>query len=233
MLPNFSKRAGDLHEALENPQSDPCKILNTYRQFGILNPLLSRWRFLYRRFIRPALNKSPAECSLLDIGFGGGDVAVRLARWARVDGIRLRVTAIDHNQRAVDFVKEGGQASEVEFLCGSAAGLLKEGRKFDVVISNHILHELDAGELSGFLADADALSTRLTLFNDIERSGVGYCLFALGMRPLFWNSYLVDDGLISIRKSYTRAELRSVVPAGWEIRPLFPFRVLVMREKQT
>jgi 2-polyprenyl-3-methyl-5-hydroxy-6-metoxy-1,4-benzoquinol methylase len=233
MLPDFSKRAVDLREELENPESDPGKQFNTYRQFGTLNPLLSRWGYLYRRSIRPVLKESPAECSLLDIGFGGGDVPLLLSRWARADGIRLQVTAIDRNPQALEFVRKNRQASEIEFLCGSVAGLLKEGRKFDVVISNHILHELDECELRGFLADADALSSRLTLFNDIKRSAVGYCLFALSMRPFFWNSYVVDDGLISIRRSYTLAELKSVVPAGWEVRPLCPFRLLAIREKHS
>ena len=231
MFPDFSKRAVDLREMLENPEIDIGKRFNTYRQFGVMNPLLSRWRHLYLGLIRPVLGKMSGECSLLDIGFGGGDISLCMIRWANADGIRLRVTAIDRNPQALKFVKTGRRPSDIEFLCGSVADLLEEDRKFDVVISNHILHELDERELCGLLRDADALSNRLALFNDLVRSAVGYCLFALTMGPLLRNSYFVGDGLLSIRRGYTIAELRSIVPAGWDVRPLFPFRVLTIRAK--
>lgn len=217
---------------LENPECDPEKRFNTYRQFSLMNRLVCRWRHLYRRLIRPALEKASGECSLLDIGFGGGDVPLRLFRWANADGIRLRVTAIDRNPRALEFVKAGRRPSGIEFLCGSVTELLKDGRTFDVVISNHILHEMDSFELSEFLRDADVLSNRLALCNDIVRSAAGYRLLAMTMGLWFRNSYLVGDGLLSIRRGYTIAELRSTVPAGWDVCSLFPFHVLAIREKR-
>jgi 2-polyprenyl-3-methyl-5-hydroxy-6-metoxy-1,4-benzoquinol methylase len=232
MLPDLSMRAVDLQEALENPQSDPSKRSKTYRHFGMLNPFLSRWRFLYRRILRPRLRDVSPECSLLDVGFGGGDVPILLSRWAKEDGIRLRVTAIDRSPDAFEFVAKNRASSDVEFRCASVSDVLREGRRFDVVTSNHILHELDEGSLRGFLGDADVLSKRLALFSDIRRSAAGYRLFAWGLWPFRWSSYIVDDGLISIRRSYTEAELSSIVPAGWEVRRLCPFRLLAIRDKR-
>src|SRR5699024_7840642 len=43
--------------------------------------------------------------TVLDIGCGGGDVACALARWARRDGVDLRVTGIDPDPRAHDWAR--------------------------------------------------------------------------------------------------------------------------------
>ena len=40
---------------------------------------------------------------MLDIGTGGADLPRALLRWARADGLRLEVTAIDPDPRALDW----------------------------------------------------------------------------------------------------------------------------------
>lgn len=109
--------------------------------------------------------------------------------------------------------------------------LRREGFTFDVVISNHIMHELPGSEVAGFLADASALASRAAVFNDIRRSALGYALFAISLFPLLRGSYAARDGLASIRRSYTLAELRTIVPDGWAVHRLCPFRLLLVLTK--
>ena len=230
-MPDFSIRGAQLREALENDACDAKLRLNSYLHFALLNPLLSRWRSLYCRFIRPVLAQASGERRLLDIGFGGADIPLRLLRWAQADGFRLRVTSIDRSHKALEFVQTQTWPAEMEFLCCSAEHLLAQGRSYDVVISNHILHELGTGDLPAFLQAAEALAGKLVLFNDIRRSACGYALFEACFGPILRHSFAVSDGLISIRRAYTVAELRPLLPTGWEVRSLVPFRLLLLRRK--
>ena len=108
----------------------------------------------------------------------------------------------------------------------TSAELVSEGATFDFTISNHVLHHLDAAELQGLLNDSAQLTRRLSLHNDLRRSGLAYALFAAGALPLT-GSYIRGDGLTSIRRSYTVAELTAVVPPGWTAEPHSPFHCLL------
>ena len=222
-------RALDAVEEMDRPDCDPVRLDRTYAQFALVNRAVSGWRGIYRQQLRPLLSAASAT-TLLDIGCGGGDVPVLLSRWAAHDGLRLEITAIDPDRRAAAFAARRRTRAGVTFRRQTAAELLDEEARFDVVVSNHVLHHLDAGELAGFLAESAALSTGLVVHNDLRRSQAAYALFSAGAL-VFPGSYIRQDGLTSIRRSYTAEELRDAAPPGWRVLPRSPFRNLLILDK--
>ncbi|WP_307613441.1 methyltransferase domain-containing protein [Pseudarthrobacter sp. W1I19] len=216
------RRAADAVELMDLPDCDPRLLDNTYRQFGLVNRMLSGWRKLYIRELRPALEKSAAPARLLDIGSGGGDLACQLAEWARRDGLALRITGIDPDARAAAFARRRPALDGVEFRQAHSSDLVREGISFDFVISNHVLHHLPAADLQQLLSDSAALASRKVLHNDLRRSAAAYALFWAAALP-FRQSYIRVDGLTSIRRSYTPAELSAVAPPGWIVEPAAAF----------
>lgn len=144
-MPVFlSRRQPDLVEQMDKKDCDPVKLNNTYNQFSVINGMLSNWKRIYRNQIRPILSITPEkECSLLDIGFGGGDIPISISKWATQDGYHLKITAIETDDRAFEFAKSLPESSSVAFLNCSSTDLVKQQQKFDIVISNHVLHHLD------------------------------------------------------------------------------------------
>ncbi|WP_346958061.1 class I SAM-dependent methyltransferase [uncultured Arthrobacter sp.] len=222
-------RALDAVEEMDRPDCDPTRLDRTYAQFALVNRAVSGWRGIYRQQLRPLLSAA-STTTLLDIGCGGGDVPVLLSRWAARDGLRLEITAIDPDRRAAAFAARHRTRAGVTFRRQAAAELLDAGARFDVVVSNHVLHHLDAGELAGFLAESAALSTGLVIHNDLRRSPAAYALFSAGAL-VFPGSYIRQDGLTSIRRSYTAAELRGAAPPGWTVLPRSPFRNLLILDQ--
>ena len=222
-------RALDAVEEMDRPDCDPARLDRTYAQFALVNRAVSGWRGIYRRELRPLLSKETAT-TLLDIGCGGGDVPVMLSKWAARDGLRLHITAIDPDERAAAFAARRRSRDGVTFRRRNTAELLGEGARFDVVVSNHVLHHLDSAELAGFLAESAALSAGTVIHNDIRRSAAAYALFWAAALP-FRGSYIRQDGLTSIRRSYTAAELRAAAPPGWTVQPRSPFRNLLILAK--
>lgn len=220
-------RERDAHsvEEMDRPGCDPARLDRTYAQFSVVNRAVAGWRGIYRTHLRPLLS-ADGVTTLLDIGCGGGDVAVLLAEWAARDGRRLEVTAIDPDRRALEFALRRRRVDGVTFRQASTAELATEGKRYDVVISNHVLHHLDAAELPRFLAESALLSGGSVFHNDIRRSPAAYALFYAGSWP-FRGSFIRPDGLTSIRRSYTTAELRAAAPPGWAVAPRVPFRNLL------
>lgn len=224
-------RRPELKERMDDPHCDPGKLRRTYRQFYTLNRLISRWGRIYREEIKPRLEASPGRpFSLLDIGCGGGDIASRLAGLAAAGGHKLEVTGIDTDGRAVDFARSRANPHGVRYLRASTGALINRGRRFDFVISNHLLHHLGGGERNRLLEEAATLCRERVLFCDIERSDAAWLLFNILTRPFFRDSFITEDGLRSIRRSYRREELEEVLPEKWSVRRIFPFRLLATKE---
>jgi 2-polyprenyl-3-methyl-5-hydroxy-6-metoxy-1,4-benzoquinol methylase len=211
-------------EAMDDPACDPRLLDNTYRLFGPVNRAVSGWRALYRSRIRPLLDASH-PFRLLDIGSGGGDIARSLAGWARRDGLALEVTAADPDERAHAFAARVPHPG-VELRRAWAVELADAGERFDLVVSNHVLHHLD--DVRGFLAECERLAPR-ALHDDIRRSSLALALYTAVTWPAARRSFLYADGRLSIRRSYTVDELRAAAPAGWQVEAARPFRVLLTR----
>ncbi|MFG1992498.1 class I SAM-dependent methyltransferase [Actinoplanes sp. NPDC048988] len=225
----LARRNTEVRELMDDPGCDLDRLERTYRQFTTINRLVSGWRRVYLRRIRPRLDPR-RPTTLLDIGFGGGDIARALATWARRDGLALRTTAIDPDERALRHVRRRPDAG-VRFERASSADLVARGDHYDVVISNHLLHHLGTAELTALLADSETLTRDLVVHNDLSRGRLGYGLYAAATLPLARGSFVHQDGLLSIRRSYRRAELRELVPPGWQVTPMVPQRLLLTYEK--
>ncbi|WP_120520169.1 class I SAM-dependent methyltransferase [Arthrobacter celericrescens] len=221
------ERADSLTEQMDRPDCDPARLRRSYARFPVINFLLARWGRNFERRIRPLLSASTAA-TLLDIGCGGGDVVRRLAGRAAREGLRLEVTGADPDARAHAFATSRKAPDGVSYRRALSSDLVAEGGRFDVVISNHVLHHLSAAELAAVLADSERLARHLVLHNDLRRSRLAYLLFLAGFWPLGPGSYIHTDGLASIRRSYTPSELRKIVPPGWQVERNGPWHLLLV-----
>lgn len=218
------RRQGQLRERMDDPSCDVTKLEATYRQFPLVNRWLAGWRRIYARWLKPELRAGAR--SLLDVGCGGGDLLRLLGSWAERDGFALELTGIDPDARAIAFARRAPGSSRVRFLRCDSGELRSSGARFDLVVSNHLLHHLPSEGLAGLCQDSERLARRLALHNDLRRSDLAYLAFALG-RPLFPGSFITPDGLTSIRRSFTPAELHALAPAGWGLERLAPYRLLL------
>lgn len=217
---------------MDDPHCDRVALGNTYRLFGVINPLVASWRPIYRNRIRPVVRAAALEgrtSTLLDVGCGGGDVARSLARWATRDGLELRITATDPDPRAHAWAAAHDNDAGIEYRAQSSGDLVAAGERFDVVVSNHVLHHVSAAELAELLTDTAVLARSLCVHNDLRRSRFAWMLYWVATLPLIpTRTFARFDGLLSIRRSYRPDELHGSVPTGWRVARQRYFRLLVV-----
>ncbi|CAN5408763.1 class I SAM-dependent methyltransferase [soil metagenome] len=231
-MPLFlSNRETELREKMDERDCELITLRNTYEQFGTINKLLGGWDKIYRDWIRPVLLKESGLASILDIGCGGGDIIRALSKMTKEDGLDVSFTGIDPDLRAIDFSREKNLDPFSEFFALTSGELVDMQQKYTVVISNHLLHHLDDEDLKNICNDAVQLSAQLVIFSDIERSDIGYGCFRAIAPIIFKNSFIAEDGMISIRRSYRSDELREKLPPGWVVHTQFPFRLLAIHKK--
>lgn len=233
LRPDLASRATDLAELMDDPACDPAALDRTFRRFAVINPLVGGWRGVWQRFVRPVLPRDrPGR--MLDLGCGGGDVARSLARWARGAGLTVEVVGVDPDPRAIRAAARTRTAG-VTFRQAWSGDLVDAGDRFDVVVSNHVLHHLDDVARAAFLADSVTLAAGRVVHSDIRRSAAAYRSYALGVLPVAAGTFVRVDGLRSIRRSYTAEELRTVladpVTSGpWRVVEAPPHRLLAVHD---
>jgi 2-polyprenyl-3-methyl-5-hydroxy-6-metoxy-1,4-benzoquinol methylase len=231
-MPVFLKhRRTDLVEFMDRPDCDLQQLENTYQHFATINKYFSGWKWIYRKRIRPLMTDPDRTYTLLDIGFGGGDIPLKISEWSKKDGIKLEILAIELDERAIEFARKLDAPANVTFKKMHSKKLLEKGGAFDFVLSNHVMHHLSNSELLELMDQASKLAKRRVLFSDIERNTIGYGLFKFITPLLFRNSFIPYDGLISIRRSYTFEELRAIIPKKWKLDQMPLFRLLLTLDK--
>ncbi|MDX1640139.1 MAG: methyltransferase domain-containing protein [Balneolaceae bacterium] len=233
-MPFFLKKRNEqLIEKMDRPDCDTHLLFNTYKQFTTINRLISGWQNVYKKHIRPVLTDPSKIYSILDIGCGGGDIIKLLDELTKMDGYQVRLTGIDPDSRAIQFLSNRDWPENVTFLQASSSDLIEKNRSFDIVISNHLVHHLTNSELTEVCTDAEKLASKKIIFNDIERSDIGYGSFRVFASLIFHNSFIVEDGLTSIKRSFRKQELKEALPDNWQVHRQFPFRLLATLDVKT
>ena len=78
---------------------------------------------------------------------------------------------------------------------------------FDFVFANHLLHHLTDAQVVALLNRLDGTGVRCYILSDIARSRFAWHSFRLAVTPFAHSSFIVSDGLTSILRSFTVAEL--------------------------
>jgi 2-polyprenyl-3-methyl-5-hydroxy-6-metoxy-1,4-benzoquinol methylase len=189
------------------------------------------WRSTFRDEVLPTLRNVPPNRvpAVLDLGCGGGDLARSIARWAADAGRAVDVLGIDPDERAMR-VARPTETRSLSFRSASSADLVRAGERFDVIVSNHVLHHLSDVERNDFLRDSEALLAPggRVVHSDIRRSSAAYAAYASASWAISLGTFVRIDGLRSIERSFTVAELADAVPPGWRVLGKAPHRVLAV-----
>lgn len=192
--------------------------------------------------IRGLLAGPPADAAapfvVVDVGCGGGDVTLDLARRLRraAGGRRdVRLIGIDVSPRAV----ERSRAAAVDRGIDAAfevRDVLADGcPPCDVAVSSLFLHHLGDAEACRLLRSLAAAARRGVVVSDLVRSRLGLGLAVVGTSLLSSSRVARVDGPLSVRAARTPVEYRALFAAAGldaaTVRRVWPERVVVRWER--
>ncbi len=178
-----------------------------------------------------ALTRFPADASVIDVGCGGGLFLLTLSQYfpkMRLLGIDVSTAAITSAELAKDEWKKKHPSIQVEFQLQPAMTLNLAKNSVDIVLTTLVCHHMDDEDLIGFLQNAHQAARCAVIINDLHRHPIAYGFYKLFSPLLFRNRLITHDGLISIKRSFTRADLKRILSlaniAFYKITWCFPFR---------
>ena len=162
LFPDLRERY-DGPELMDLPDVSEKKLMNTLRQFYLLNILFTRSRRLIKKYILADMLQSPGKIhEFLDLGAGGCDIAIWVLKRCRNLGLNVRITCLDHDPRIVKYARQKCRAyGEIRVIEASAAEL-ETLAPSDYIFANHLLHHLPSWQWHALI---DALSRQARKFS--------------------------------------------------------------------
>ena len=198
---------------------------------------VNRWTFTVHpvlAYLRHAA-RGAAAFSLLDVGFGHGDMLRAIARWARKQGIEARLVGVDLNPRSASIAAAATPADlHIDFRAGDYA---EQPESFDYIVSSQVAHHMTHAQLLAFIRHMEKETRRGWLISDLHRHRFAYHGYPLLARLMGVHRIVREDGQLSIARSFRPAEWRHIMeqagidPAQTSIVRRFPFRLSVERSK--
>lgn len=218
-------------EQMDAADLDPAVYAQVLTDLAAVN----RWTFTARptvAFVRRAVGDR-SSFSLLDVGFGDGDLLRAIARWAEKAGKQARLTGVDLNPKSAGIAAAKTPARyAIEYLAGDYLDHVDRG--FDLIVSSQVAHHMTREQLRTFLRTMEAKARLGWQISDLHRHRFSYLGFPLLCRLMGWHRIVREDGQLSIARSFRPHEWRPIlgeagVGAEAAIRRRFPFRLCVER----
>ncbi len=144
-----------------------------------------------------------SELSLLDVGAGSGDL-LSMVR-SRLTNRKTFLVGAEINAAAAVAIRAAGLFA---VRC-DGTGLPFADDSFDHAFSTLTLHHLSDGDAKGLLAEMARVSRGKVFVVDLNRSPAAYYAYRV-LSPLILQRLTVEDGALSILRSFTAPELASL-----------------------
>lgn len=165
--------------------------------------------------------------SVLDVGFGEGDLLRAIHRWGERRGLALKLSGVDLNPLSTAAaIAATPPDMAVEYVTGDVFAYRPDPRP-DVIVSSLFTHHLPDPAVVEFLRWMDRNAARGWFVNDLHRSAISYHGFRLLSRAAGWHRFVQHDGPVSIARSFRRRDwerLLAVAGVRAELRWRLPFR---------
>jgi hypothetical protein len=190
-------------EMLDDDGGSPAEVAASLIDLKHINDWFGGTHTTIDLLERVAREANCRQLCLLEVGSGAGDVPLAARGALARHGIELRVTLLD---RLWSHLPANGPAT----VAGDALNLPFRDDAFDVVSCSLFAHHLDPVEVRLFAREALRVCRRAVLINDLIRSRLHLALVYAGL-PLFRSPITWHDAPASVRRAYTRSEMRRML----------------------
>jgi len=184
-------------------------IAQTLRELNTINKRLGGNQISVTAF-KKKLDKQE-ELRLADLGCGGGDIMVEMAKWARKRHKKASFVGIDANQHIIDYARDNTRDyPEIEYQPINIFSEEFRAQSFDIIHCCLFLHHFTDDQLvelfKQFKKQADNV-----IINDLHRHPLAYWSI-MWLTRLFSRSYMVrNDASVSVARGFKKKELIEIL----------------------
>ncbi len=231
------KERSQLPELMDDPTLDSVALQQALREVTLVNRVLGGNRITTRGLDYFFKKYSQDHYEIADMGCGDGATLRTVADYCRKHKLTVSLVGYDFNVKSIELARLKSQDyPEIQFEVQDILKLNPDRSSFDIVLSVLTMHHFSDIEIEQFLSKFLKLSKLGVVINDLQRSRLAYFLFK-GFSRVFMRSPIARyDGLVSIKRAFTKKELvtftKKLSVKHYQLSWRWAFRYLWILEKQ-
>ncbi len=199
------------HEFLDDPALDPETAVRSLHDVARSNTLFGGRRAVLRA-VDAALATTAARgaATLLDVGTGVGDIPFHARRVAERRGVRLTTIGLELSEP----LARASRARVGHAVLGDGFALPFADASIDVVTCSQVLHHFPEADATRLLRELARVARVRVIVGDLRRSWLAAAGFWLASWPLAFHPMTRHDGVVSVLRGFTAAELAALARAA-------------------
>lgn len=233
LMPNFAQRSEE-EEIMDDLNSSGEVIDQTLYELDEINRKLGG-NHVTIDGIERLLRKNPPlrKITIADIGCGGGDILIEIAKWAYKTKLQVELIGIDANPNIIEFAQKNASAyPQISFKALNIFSPEFRNQSYDIVISSLFTHHFKDDDLVSLFASLKRQAKIGVVINDLHRHWLAYYSIILIVKVLSKSPMVQHDGPVSVLRAFKRKELIDILKkAGvfqYSIRWMWAFRFQVI-----
>ena len=183
--------------------------------------------------IKRLMTNRQKEYHIVDLGCGSGDVLRFIARWARTHQYRVKLTGVDINADAINYLYiQSKEYPEITGIVSDYIDYIENCEQIDIVHCGLFCHHLDDMKLMRLFNFLKTCSSKGVVINDLQRNPVAYYSVWFLTRLLNGTTLAKHDGPVSVLRAFKRSELEWLIQnaglSDFSIQWKWAFRYLVV-----
>jgi 2-polyprenyl-3-methyl-5-hydroxy-6-metoxy-1,4-benzoquinol methylase len=195
-------RRSHIVEDLDNLELKGKKLTKTLDGLSKINRWLGNTKHTLKA-VQEQFQKHNIQ-TIVDLGCGGGDNLIEVAKWCEAQNKNVKLIGIDGNQHCLEHAKSKSDC-EIEFRQADILHPDFEIPKCDLLISSHFIYHFKDDDLISFLKKAERKVTIAMIFSELKRNAKAHALFRVFGK--FFGKAVCSDGLKAIERSFTIDEV--------------------------
>jgi len=231
MLPELKYRSRQ-KEMMDAPVISKKLLIQNLRELDFLNRTLGGHTITLQG-IKQLVRLKDKQYHIADLGCGSGDTLKHIARWARTNGYKVKLTGIDINEDAIAFLNHHcREYSEITGIISDYRLFLQTSENIDIIHCSLFCHHLTDAELTELISLLKSKVKVGFIINDLQRTWLAWFAVRIFTTVMNGSKLARHDGPVSVLRGFTEDELKALLngenAVNYSIRRKWAFRLLVI-----
>jgi 2-polyprenyl-3-methyl-5-hydroxy-6-metoxy-1,4-benzoquinol methylase len=231
-MPNKFKHRSNQTEMIDVPDISKELLFQNLHELDILNRKFGGHAITLQG-IKKLVTDHNKIYHIADLGCGSGDTLKYIARWAKKYGYKVRLTGIDMNANAIEYLTHHCKSyTEINGVVGNYQQYLNNAKTVDIIHCSLFCHHLRDEEIVELFQWSRDNAITGFIINDLQRNWLAYHSAYIFTRLLNGSILSKNDGPISVLRGFKQYELRALLEKTgiehYSIKRIWGFRWLVI-----
>ncbi len=208
---NLIHRSNKL-ELMDDLECSGPVVDQTLRELDVINRKLGGNQISLNAFRYIIKRRTPMKLEVADLGCGGGDILINLAKWGEKRGLDLSLVGVDANPHIIRYADKHCEAfKNISFEVLDIFSEEFANKQYDIIHCSLFLHHFSNENLIRLFSQFKRQARIGIIVNDLHRHFLAYYSIKW-ITKLFSRSFMIqNDAALSVARGFRRLELIEIL----------------------